>query len=95
MENTYVWNSKVKYIRSGEEKFDNLKECLENNKYMYIGRRGIVFIKTETGKERFPKTDSVWANPYKVGKDGTLDEVLEKYEQYIKNKIIRILKLNI
>jgi len=87
MENTFVWNSKVKFIRN-EAGFNNLKECLEDEKYLYIGRKGIVFVKNEDGnKERFPKNDSIWCNPYKVGKDGDLGEVLFKYKKYIIDKI--------
>jgi len=29
---------------------------------------------------------SKWGNPFKSGRDGTLEEVLEKYEQYIMNR---------
>ncbi len=29
---------------------------------------------------------SKWGNPYKIGKDGTREEVIAKYEQYIRNK---------
>lgn len=77
---TKVVNVKVKYIRP---KYNNLKEwCSDKNNY-YIGRKGIVFI----NGERYPKKDSIFANPYKVGKDGDIDEVLYKYKKYIKNKI--------
>lgn len=27
---------------------------------------------------------SKWGNPYKVGKDGTIEEVLRKYEDYVR-----------
>ena len=37
--------------------------------------------------ERFPKKDSIWCNPYKVGKDGTLEEVLVKYRRHINRKV--------
>jgi hypothetical protein len=45
--------------------------------------------------ERFPKTSSEWANPFKVGKVGkdgvfkglTREECVEKYEVYIRTKI--------
>jgi hypothetical protein len=53
-------------------KYNNLAEWMADANNVYIGRRGIVFI---DGK-RFPPTDSIWANPYKVGKDGDLNEVL-------------------
>ena len=49
-------------------------------KIMYIGRRGIVFI---DGK-RFPNEDSPFANPFKIGRDGTRDQVLKKYAHYLK-----------
>ena len=29
---------------------------------------------------------SKWGNPFKSGRDGTLEEVLEKYEQHIMNR---------
>lgn len=29
---------------------------------------------------------SIWANPYKIGIDGTREEVLEKYKEYLGNK---------
>lgn len=85
MDNTFVCNSKVSYIRP---QFQNLKECLECKQNVYIGRAGIVFVTNKDGKkERFPKNNSVWANPYKVGKDGDINEVLSKYKTYILDKI--------
>lgn len=60
----------------------NLKEWMNDPNNVYIGRRGIVFI---DGK-RFPDQDSPYANPFKVGKDGTRDEVCDKYREYFKKK---------
>jgi len=80
MDKTFLCNCKVKFIRP---KYQNLKDCLEDDDNIYIGRGGIVFV----DNERYPKKDSVWANPYKVDKDGDLDEVLKLYKKYIKNKI--------
>ena len=77
---TSLTNVKVKYIRP---EYNNLKEWCEDEKNEYIGRKGIVFI----NKERYPKNDSIWANPFKVGKDGDIDEILKKYKKYIKKKI--------
>ena len=40
---------------------------------------------------------SVWGNPYKIGKDGTRKEVIEKYRKYlINNKYLmnRIMELD-
>jgi hypothetical protein len=50
----------------------------ENN--IYIGRKGIVFI----DGVRFPPQDSIFANPYKIGRDGTGEEVIQKYKEHIK-----------
>ncbi len=77
---TSLTNVKVKHIRP---EYNNLKEWCEDGKNEYIGRKGIVFI----DKERYPKNDSIWANPFKVGRDGDIDEVLKKYKKYIKKKI--------
>lgn len=43
---------------------------------VYIGRRWSM------GGWDLPQ--SKWANPFKVGYDGTLEEVLEKYEAYVR-----------
>jgi len=63
--------------------YDNLKEWMADPQNVYIGRRGIVFV---DGK-RFPPKDSIWANPFKIGKHGTREEVLAKYREYIEPKL--------
>lgn len=75
-----VVNVKVANIRP---KYKNLKEWCEDPDNVYIGRRGIVFI----DGVRYPPQDSVYANPYKVGKDGTREEVIDLYRDYIIDKI--------
>lgn len=65
--------------------YKNLKEWMQDDKNIYIGRRGIVFV----DKERYPKQDSPFCNPFKVGKDGTREEVIEKYRLYIKKRLKR------
>ena len=77
---TTVVNVKTCYLRP---KYQNLKQWMDEDKHVYIGRKRIVFI---DGK-RFPEEDSPWANPYKVGRDGTREEVVRKYRRYIKRKI--------
>ena len=33
---------------------------------------------------------SIWGNPFVIGKDGTREEVIEKYEQYyLENKLLQ------
>ena len=76
-----IVNCKVKYIRP---QYDNLKKWMENSDNIYIGRAGVVFI----NKERFPKKASIFANPYKIDKNTSREEVLEKYKKYIIEKIL-------
>ncbi len=78
---TTIVNVKVGNIRP---KYNNLKEWCEDPDNIYIGRRGIVFV----DKMRYPLNDSIWCNPYKIDKDGTRDEVINKYEVYIRNRLI-------
>lgn len=75
-----VCNVKVKYIRP---QYQNLKEWCEDPNNVYIGRQGVVFV----DKERYPKRGSIFANPFKVGKDGDRDEVCEKYRVYVQKRI--------
>jgi len=87
---TKIVNCKVAYIRP---EYSDLKEWSEDPSNIYIARGGIVFVKNEEGKkERYPKRDSIFANPFKVKKknNGGGDnriEVLDLYEKYIIKKI--------
>ena len=74
-------NVKVYFIKT--DGYANLKEWTEDPQNIYIGRAGVVII---DGK-RFPKAASPFSNPFKVGKDGTKEEVLDKYRKYIEDKI--------
>ncbi len=71
---------KVKNIKP---EYKNLKEWMENPNNIYIARKGIVFI----DNERFPKEDSIWANPYKINTNTSRTEAIEKYKTYITKKI--------
>ena len=75
-----VVNCKVGNIRP---KYQNLKEWMADSTNVYIGRAGVVFI----NDVRFPPRASPFYNPYKIGIDGTRDEVIEKYRKYILEKL--------
>ena len=75
-----VINCKVKFIRP---KYNNLKEWIDDENNYYIGRAGVVFI----DNKRFPNVSSKFANPYKIGKDGTREDVINKYKTHIKEKL--------
>jgi hypothetical protein len=76
-----VVNVKVANIRP---QYNNLEEWMKNPNHVYVGRAGVVFIRGE----RFPKQASIWANPYKVGKEYTREEAITLYELYLREKII-------
>jgi hypothetical protein len=74
---TTVVNVKVGFIRP---QYSNLEDWMKDtNNNVYIGRKGIVFI----NNVRFPKQDSIWCNPFKIDKNNNREQVLEKYEKYI------------
>ena len=73
-------NCKVKYIRP---LYNNLQEWMNDDNNIYIGRAGVVFI----NNERYPKQSSIYCNPFKIGKDGDRNEVLDKYKDYIIKKL--------
>ena len=75
-----VVNCKVKYIRP---QYNDLEEWTKDDNNVYIGRGGVVFIK---GK-RFPPKASIFCNPFIINKDGNREEVLTKYEEYIREKL--------
>lgn len=81
MTKTKVVNVKVAFIRP---KYNNLEEWMEKDNHVYIGRKGIVFI----NGSRFPKEDSIWANPFKIDEDNDREKVIKKYKKYIIKKII-------
>ena len=72
-----VVNVRVSHIRPT---YQNLKEWCDDPNNVYIGRGRIVFI----DGMRFPKEDSIWANHFKIDKDNTREQVLEKYREYLK-----------
>lgn len=75
---TSVVNVHVKFIRP---KYNNLKEWMADPNNVYIGRKGVVFV---DGK-RFPLTDSVWANPFKITRDMSSDQTVDVYEKWIRD----------
>eukprot|EP01031_Cornospumella_fuschlensis_P037194 gene37194-45148_t len=77
---TSVCNVKVEHIRP---EYKNLKDWCEDSGNLYIGRAGVVFV----NGERFPKKQSIWANPFKLGRDGNLSVILKKFQQHICDKI--------
>jgi hypothetical protein len=87
MSETSVVCVKVDSIR--KKGFHTLRDWMKNANNVYIGRRGVILLEPEGGgtKRRFPEQDSIWANPFKIDKNGTREDVIAKYEAYIREKL--------
>jgi len=73
-----VWNVKVNKIRP---EYKNLHDWMSDPNNVYIGRGGVIFI----DRKRFPGKASIWANPFKIGRDGKREAVMTKFEQYLRD----------
>jgi hypothetical protein len=68
--------------------YRDLKSWCEDPENEYVGRKGVVFITDTQGqKSRYPKKDSKWANPFKISKTQTREDVLELYKKYIISRL--------
>ena len=76
-----VINCKVEHIR--KDGYTDLKAWCANPQNSYVGRAGVVFVKEGDTKQRYPKQSSSVCNPFKVGKDGTREEVIAKFRAYM------------
>lgn len=77
MEFPILVNVRVKYLRP---KYNNLEEWMDSSKNYYIGRGRIFYI----NGERFPKTNSLWCNPFKAGDGYSHDELIKKYKKHLR-----------
>jgi len=65
----------IKVAELRKRGYNSFAEWAEDPNHVYIGRNMNYYV---------PGTlKSKWANPFKVGKDGTLEEVIEKYRHYV------------
>ena len=74
----YKW---LAYIRPMG--YNNLKEWIKDDNNVHIGRGGVLII----DGERYPKVSSRFANPFKIGLDGTRDDVIAKYRAFITERL--------
>lgn len=63
--------------------YNNLREWIDDPNNAYIGRASVVTI----DGHRYPSYESPFYNPFKVGKDGDIDEVKRKYRKYMYQKL--------
>lgn len=78
---TTVVSVKVNDIRP---KYKDLEQWMNDFDNVYIGRKGIVFIER---KYRYPKEDSIWANPFKIHGDMSRETVINMYRDHILAKL--------
>ena len=76
-----IVNVKKQYI--SKNGYNDLKEWCEDKNNIYIARKGIVFI----NKERYPKDNSIFCNPFKINDKTTREHVILKYKIYLLEKI--------
>lgn len=76
---------------------DNLQIWMNTSIYpnhLYIGRHGRIFIGSKEDKFVYHFKRSKWHNPFKVGKDHSLEESLELYEAYLRDNVELMKSLN-
>ncbi|RYG98278.1 DUF4326 domain-containing protein [archaeon] len=66
----------VEYLRP---RYRNVPHWRENPDNVYIGRAGMDSI----NGRNMPREGSVWANPFKIGRDGEITSRLIKYREHI------------
>lgn len=66
-----------------DDKNMNLERWCEDDNNILCCRRGRVFIHEDGEKHVFSYPQSKWHNPFKSPKDGPLDVVIQKYENYV------------
>lgn len=76
-----VVNVRVANLR--QSGYQSLEQWMQSENNVYVGRHGRIFIHGDTEKKVFNYAASPWHNPYKVGVDGTIDDVLNKYYHYL------------
>lgn len=78
---TCVVNVKVAHIRPA---YQNLAMWMKDPRNVYIGRRGVVFI----DGRRFPAADSMFANPFKIGKvHGSRENVVKAFAVHFRARL--------
>lgn len=64
--------------------YENLRDWLNDDKNIYVGRVGRIFIQEKNGKTSiFPYKGSKWGNPFKVDQDMSVEKSLQLYEAHL------------
>lgn len=91
---TDVINVRVAHLRKMDPPMQHLREWMRDPENIYIGRGGVVFVPVAGNgstkeKMRWPTSDSIWANPFKVAKDDEASraECIERYRKHLKKQM--------
>lgn len=76
-----VVNVRVSELRKAKNPKPNLQTWMDDPDNEYVGRGKILDGYT------FPPRHSLWANPFKVPRDGDLEQVIKKYETHIRSMV--------
>lgn len=65
--------------------YSDLDNWIQDPKNLYVGRHGRIFITDPVTKDKriFHYPASKWANPYKVGRDHTLEQSIDLYVKHL------------
>ncbi len=80
---TTVVDVHVQFIRP--RGYSNFTAWRSDPRNLYIGRSGF----DKLGQQTIRREGSIWANPFKVGRDGDLRSCVLQYDRYIRRKIER------
>ena len=77
--------------------YTSFKDWLLDDNNIYTGRKGRLWITDPITKERevFIYKSSIFANPFKVGKDGTTEECINLYKQHLYSNLELLEQLHV
>ena len=73
----------LKYL---SPRFENIEQWEKNSNSIYIGNTRMIKRNCYNNRAHY-FLPSIFANPYKVGPDGTYEEVTIKYQEYLRHRI--------
>jgi len=73
----------VKVSELRKQGYSDFKDWLNNENNIYVGRKGRIWIHSPDNKTIFHYQSSKWHNPFKVTKEISVKESLDKYTDYL------------
>lgn len=73
----------VKVSELRKQGYSDFKDWLNKENNIYVGRKGRIWIHSSDNKTIFHYQSSKWHNPFKVTKEMSVEESLDKYTDYL------------